>query len=212
MGVGRGRLGDVDVEGGSVGVFIAKLGILGVVWVYGKLESAKSGSSGRTIVGMVGSSSSPSGKQIVGIGGFAPSLTLMLGMGKRGELVKGLRDAVVVGELVNGLDGAVLAVLLLVGPGATAICTSSSTFSIGRCWKLTIGRPGLSLTSVGCGNLGLRSFLCLLVAALISSSRISSASFVGVRAFGETSSADWTSVGGGVGASGSLEVYHALLL
>jgi hypothetical protein len=39
--------------------------------------------------------------------------------------------------------------------------------------KLTIGRPGLSLTAVGSGRLGLRSFKRILVAARISSLRTS---------------------------------------
>jgi hypothetical protein len=45
--------------------------------------------------------------------------------------------------------------------------------------KLTIGRPGLSLTAVGVGSLGLRSFNFMLVARRMSSPRISSPSLVG---------------------------------
>jgi len=40
------------------------------------------------------------------------------------------------------------------------------------CSKLTMGRPGRSLTTVGEGNFGLLSFNRMLVAALISSPRI----------------------------------------
>ena len=98
-----------------------KLGITGAEW---RPESAKSGSSGKTIVGIVGSSLSSSGKQIVGIGGFGPSLTLILGTAKRSELVKGLAGAVL---------GESAALLVLTGVGGAATCTSSSTFSLGRC-------------------------------------------------------------------------------
>lgn len=46
--------------------------------------------------------------------------------------------------------------------------------------KLTIGLPGRSLTAVGVGRFGLRSFRFMVVAALISSLRISSPFFIGV--------------------------------
>ena len=76
-----------------MGTFVTlMLGVTGAEWKNG---FAKSGSSGRTILGIVGlSSSSPSGKQIVGIGGFVPSLILKLGTANRGELVKGLGGAI----------------------------------------------------------------------------------------------------------------------
>lgn len=45
--------------------------------------------------------------------------------------------------------------------------------------KLTIGRPGRVLTAVGMGNFGLRSFNFMLVAARMSSGRISRPSFIG---------------------------------
>lgn len=57
--------------------------------------------------------------------------------------------------------------------------------------KLTIGRPGLSLTAVGIGSLLLRSFNFMLVAARISSLRISRPFLVG------TLSCVFKSVGGG---------------
>lgn len=44
--------------------------------------------------------------------------------------------------------------------------------------KLTMGRPGLSLTAVGVGSLGLLSFSSMLVALLISSLLISKPSLV----------------------------------
>ena len=132
MGVGDDDEGGVTmlIAGGSV---MLKLGIIGAEE---KPGSAKSGSSGRTMVGTVGVSSS-SGKQIVGLGIFGPSLTLILGTANRGELVKGLGGAIL-GEFAKGLADAVLgestALLLLTGgPEETAICTSSSTFSLGLC-------------------------------------------------------------------------------
>ena len=53
--------------------------------------------------------------------------------------------------------------------------SGSGGFSLGFQFlsKLTIGLPGLSLTTVGEGNFGLLSFIRILVAALMSSPRIS---------------------------------------
>jgi len=62
---------------------------------------------------------------------------------------------------------------------------SSDLSSVASSWgfqffsKLTIGRPGLSLTADGVGSLGLRSFSFMLVACLISSLRISMPCFRG---------------------------------
>ena len=56
---------------------------------------------------------------------------------------------------------------------------TSASFGFQFASKLTIGRPGLSLTTVGVGSLGLRSFKRMLVACRISSLLISSPSFVG---------------------------------
>lgn len=69
--------------------------------------------------------------------------------------------------------------------------------------KLTMGRPGRSLTAVGVGKLGLRSFRFMLVAARISSLLISNE----VVDFGVSTSCmgSIAAVGGGV-----LEVYSAL--
>jgi len=50
--------------------------------------------------------------------------------------------------------------------------------------KLTIGLPGLSLTAVGVGSLGLLSFRRMLVACRISSLLISNPSFIGISGAG----------------------------
>ncbi len=55
----------------------------------------------------------------------------------------------------------------------------SASFGFQFALKLTIGRPGLSLTTVGVGSLGLRSFKRMLVACRISSLLISRPSFIG---------------------------------
>jgi hypothetical protein len=52
-------------------------------------------------------------------------------------------------------------------------CFNSAPFGFQSDSKLTIGRPGLSLTTVGIGNLGLRSLSLMLVAFRMSSPRIS---------------------------------------
>ena len=57
---------------------------------------------------------------------------------------------------------------------------TSASFGFQFTSKLTIGRPGLSLTTVGVGSLGLRSFRRMLVACRISSLLISSPSFNGI--------------------------------
>lgn len=56
---------------------------------------------------------------------------------------------------------------------------TSASFGFQSELKLTIGRPGLSLTTVGVGNFGLRSLRSILVAFRISSLLISSPSLVG---------------------------------
>jgi hypothetical protein len=57
---------------------------------------------------------------------------------------------------------------------------TSACFGFQLASKLTMGRPGLSLTAVGVGSMGLRSFRRMLVACLISSLLISRPSLVGV--------------------------------
>ena len=57
-------------------------------------------------------------------------------------------------------------------------CLGSVSFGLQPLSKLTIGLPGRSLTTVGDGNFGLLSFIRMLVAALISSLRISMPSLV----------------------------------
>lgn len=57
-------------------------------------------------------------------------------------------------------------------------CLSSISLGFKSCVKETIGRPGAFETSVGVGSLGLLSFRRMLVAARISSPRISFPSFI----------------------------------
>lgn len=92
------------------------------------------------------------------------------------------------------------------GVGGRDLETSSfSSISLGfqQDWKLTIGRPGLSLTIVGVGSRGLRSFNLMLVAARISSPLISFPSFI----FIPSSTSVFSSVGLGGVAGRVFEVY-----
>jgi hypothetical protein len=79
---------------------------------------------------------------------------------------------------------------------------TSASFGFQSASKLTIGRPGLSLTALGVGSLGLRSFRRMLVACRISSLRISRPFLVGVsgRCASEVRA-----------AGGGLEVYAGFL-
>lgn len=77
---------------------------------------------------------------------------------------------------------------------------TSASFGFQFASKLTIGRPGLSLTTVGVGSLGLRSFSRMLVAWRISSLLISSPSFCGV------SGGSWSAICGC-----GLDVYEGFL-
>lgn len=60
----------------------------------------------------------------------------------------------------------------------TADCLRSISFGFQSWSKLTMGRPGRSLTTVGVGSFGLRSFNLILVAARISSPRTSTPFFI----------------------------------
>ena len=61
-------------------------------------------------------------------------------------------------------------------------CFNSTSFGFQSASKLTIGRPGLSLTTVGIGNFGLRSFSLMLVAFRMSSPRISTPFLIAIVA------------------------------
>jgi hypothetical protein len=87
------------------------------------------------------------------------------------------------GRLIVGTAGAEAVVAGIVGHGWMAFLWIGSSrrdeSSVG-CHvfsKLTIGRPGTSLTAVGVGSFGLRSFSRMVVAARMSSLRISMPSF-----------------------------------
>src|ERR1700722_10683457 len=87
------------------------------------------------------------------------------------------------GRLIVGTAGAEAVAAGIIGHGWTAFLWTGSSrqdeSSVG-CHvisKLTIGRPGTSLTAVGVGSFGLRSFSRMVVAARMSSLRISMPSF-----------------------------------
>src|ERR1700753_3152324 len=69
------------------------------------------------------------------------------------------------------------------GRGAERSIFSSTSLGFQSCWKLTIGLPGESLTMVGVGNLTLLSLSFMLVAARMSSPRISLPSLILMGSF-----------------------------
>ena len=100
-----------------------------------------------------------------------------------------------------GTIGADMVIAGIDGLGRAGFC-SGSTFKgdgVQAGSKLTIGLPSRSLTAVGVGRLGLRSFLRIVVAARISSPRISMLSWDG--------GVSTSRITGGVG---ELMVYAAL--
>ena len=98
----------------------------------------------------------------------------MIGIGGGGSL----------GRIIVGTAGAET----VIGSGASLsggalwdisrLANSESSFSVQVGSKLTMGLPGRSLTADGVGSLGLRSLSFMLVAARISSLRISMPSLV----------------------------------
>ncbi len=102
---------------------------------------AKSGSSGKAMPGIAGSS----GRLMVGTGGLGASSTETRGMF---AIECSILDR---SERLPAFEASDSRL-----PEDVAF-TSSKTISFGlqSCLKLTIGRPGLSLTTVGRGNFGL---------------------------------------------------------
>ena len=128
-------------------------------------ETEMEGTSGKTE--MLGTSS----KLIVGMDGV--SLTWMGGVSE--TLIVGTTGADEVEAGIYGLyeavGGPVVDSRLEGRFELSSLSSTSRGFQPGA--KLTIGRPGRSLTTVGLGSLGLLSFNRMLVAARISSLRIS---------------------------------------
>lgn len=132
------------------------------------------GSSEIEMVGTVGAETqvgAVDGSLMIGtVGAFSTS--------RSGMLIVGTTGAEVVDSRRGGFDWRMDGEGL--GPShvkdvfnANSPSFASDCFGLQCLSKLTIGLPGLSLTTVGEGNLGLRSFIRMLVADLISSPRIS---------------------------------------
>ena len=118
------------------------------------------------------------------ISGVVPaSAILILGIGGVSLFATGTTWSSSSGRLIVGTAGAETVAAGIIGHGWTAFLSTASSrrdeSSVG-CHvfsKLTIGRPGTSLTAVGVGSFGLRSFSRMVVAARMSSLRISMPSF-----------------------------------
>lgn len=118
------------------------------------------------------------------ISGVVPaSSILILGIGGASLFATGTTRSSSSGKLIAGTAGAEAAAAGIVGHGWMVFLWKASSrwgeSSVG-CHvfsKLTIGRPGTSLTAVGVGSFGLRSFSRMVVAARMSSLRISMPSF-----------------------------------
>ena len=121
---------------------------------------------------------------ITEISGVVPaSSILMLGTGGVSLFATGTTRSSSSGKLIVGTAGAEVVAVGIVGHGWMVFLWKASSrwgeSSVGCQFfsKLTIGRPGTSLTAVGVGNFGLRSFSRMVVAARMSSLRISMPSF-----------------------------------
>jgi hypothetical protein len=111
---------------------------------------------GSSVLTVIAGMKSPSGMLIMGTEISAISETLIVGTAGA--------DTLIAGSVAVGL-----------GPGRSAPGLSSFVALSGfqPRSKLTIGRPGRSLTAVGSGSFGLLSLSFMLVAARMSSPRIS---------------------------------------
>ncbi len=152
MGAGSARAGGVSSE-------IEMLGTEGVgSLVGGMVESSIEGTQ-TLMVEIVGASSvcsaGGSGTLIVGTIGAEAVDIRSRGFG-RSDVGTVLESSWIEGPIVDELS-----------------CFGSVSLGLQSLSKLTIGLPGRSLTTVGDGSFGLLSFIRMLVAALISSLRIS---------------------------------------
>lgn len=152
-----------------------------------------------------------SGRLMVGIDGSSPFETLMIGSVVSFSpvmLMVGIPASSSSGRLIVGMTGAETLIAGMIGLGRITFRSTSwpaggespGGFHAGS--KLTIGRPGRSVTAVGVGSFGLRSLNRILVAARMSSLRISILGFdKGVSTSGMISI---------VGGVAGLAVYAAL--
>ena len=118
------------------------------------------------------------------ISGVVPtSSILILGIGEVSVCATGTTRSSSSGKLIVGTAGTEVVAAGIVGHGWMVFLWKVSSrwgeSSVGCQFfsKLTIGRPRTSLTAVGVGSFGLRSFSRIVVAARMSSLRISMPSF-----------------------------------
>ena len=152
MGAGSAQAGGVSSE-------TEMLGTEGVGSLIGGTEGTSIEGTQTLMLGTVDASSMCSvgwsGTLIVGTTGAEAVDFRSWGFG-RSDVGTGLESSWIEGPIVDELS-----------------CFGSVSLGLQSWSKLTIGRPGRSLTAVGDGNFGLLSFIRMLVAALISSLRIS---------------------------------------
>lgn len=163
----------LDVDGlAGLKLLLMELGV-------GRGRAVGAEGSGALIVGIEGGPET----EMVGCEGALLSGTLMAGMAGRspGTLIVGTIGAEAVDTgIAEGLGSALAAPSRLDGRLLLDSSSfSSSSLGFQPVLKLTIGLPGRSLTAVGVGNFGLRSFILMLVAARISSPRTSISFFEG---------------------------------
>lgn len=236
---GRGAEGSSSMLKGSL--MIGMAGLLPSIWIVMLGISGSSGStmegmlesSGVTMVGIDGDGSSATGLLDQGTGGEGSSKigVLTVGIsnasltpGRRmrgtGARAGGVGDASdLVGDEVYVLylplramsDGPVFPIASEFGNVSCLASSSSISFGFHPFWKLTIGRPGLSLTAVGWMRAGLLSLRRIVVATLMSSPLISTPSFTrGLSSISASTSSCVLSFGG-VGGTGSFVRYQAFL-
>jgi hypothetical protein len=135
--------------------------------VLGFVDLSSTAIVGILMTGACGSVGSPSHPAIEIDGMLADAV----GRGRGGSTSEILIQGIAIG--CGGCWFGWLLVLSGVLDGRSGLGSVLSSAGFQLVSKLTIGRPGLSLTAVGSGSLALRSFNLKLVAARISSPRIS---------------------------------------
>ncbi len=152
MGAGSARAGGLSSK-------IEMLGTEGVGSLIGGMDETSIEGTQTLMVGTVGASSmcsaGGSGTLIVGTTGAEAVDIKSWGFG-RSDVGTVLEPSWIEGPIVDEFS-----------------CFGPVSLGLQSLSKLTIGLPGRSLTTVGDGNFGLLSFIRMLVAALISSLRIS---------------------------------------
>ena len=167
------------------------------------VETDMEGASGKLIVGTEGVES---GRLMVGT--VTAQLWFTSIEGESGKLIVGIGVATSFESEQADMLCLCLAGLLSKIDRLRSSGLSSASLGFQFLSKLTIGRPGLSLTTVGVGSLGLRSFKRMLVACRISSLLISRPSLVSFSGNGGLSEAG---SGSDVFGGGGFEVYAGFL-